>query len=284
MKRLLAIILTIIMAVSVVGMVTVFAEQGSIEVISTGNEIQISINGEKINFTEQPFIDENDRTQVPVRELCEFLNKKVYWFENPQRVLISKVPANADTLNGHAGGDNIQLVIGESQYTVNGQVYDMDTAARIVNGRTYIPLRTVGEFLQYYVVWKDKTDIIQTENLDLSNVLELPRTTIKSFFSSFAQGDFESMKQYCTQECIDNHFHAEHGDVFGLKKAELLSADTTQTFYDTPPDEYVVFVYLKVEPSEYSSIYPSTDFGFFVHLLRQADGTYLINNFSTSGI
>ncbi len=127
-------------------------------------------------------------------------------------------------------------------------------------------------------------EIETPKNLDLSNVLELPSSTIKSFFSSFAQGDFESMKKYCTQECIDNYFHTEHGDVFGLKKAELLSADATQTHYDTPPNEYIVFVDLKVEPSEYSSIYPSTDFGFFVHLLRQSDGTYLIHNFSTSGI
>lgn len=118
--------------------------------------VSVSINDEQIDFTDKPFIDENGRTQVPVRELCEYLNKKVYWFENPQRVAISTVPADlGNTYGGGAGGDSIQFVIGECKYSKNGKEFPMDTAARIINNRTYIPLRIAGEFLNYEVIWQE---------------------------------------------------------------------------------------------------------------------------------
>ena len=127
-----------------------------IMVFLENEEISISVNNKKVKFDGKPFIDENGRTQVPVRELCEFLNKKVYWFENPQRVAISTVPTDWDNTNGGgAGGDSIQFVIGESKYSKNGKEYPMDTAASIINNRTYIPLRVVGEFLNYEVVWQE---------------------------------------------------------------------------------------------------------------------------------
>lgn len=129
---------------------------GSMLVSYENESVIIKINGEMIDFVDKPFIDENGRTQVPVRELCEFLNKRVYWFENPQRVAISTVPADLDNTNGGgAGGDSIQFIIGDNKYLKKGQEYPMDTAARIINNRTYIPLRIAGEFLNYEVIWQE---------------------------------------------------------------------------------------------------------------------------------
>lgn len=129
---------------------------GSMSVSLKNGDIQISINNVIVQFRDAPFVDENGRTQVPVRELCELLNKRVYWFENPQRVAISTVPADLDNTNGGgAGGDSIQFVIGENKYSKNGKEYPMDTAARIINNRTYIPLRIAGEFLNYEVIWQE---------------------------------------------------------------------------------------------------------------------------------
>lgn len=133
---------------------TTFSEN-AINVSTVNGAVEIKVNGEVVKFNDEPFIDENGRTQVPVRELCEFLNKRVYWFENPQRVAISTVPADLDNTNGGgAGGDSIEFVIGENKYSKNGKEYPMDTVARIINTRTYIPLRIVGEFLNYDVIWQ----------------------------------------------------------------------------------------------------------------------------------
>ena len=129
--------------------------ENTILVFTENGDIVIKINDEIIKFNDPPFIDENGRTQVPIREFCEFLNKRAYWFENPQRVAISTVSAELDNIyGGGASGDSIQFVIGENKYSKNGNEYPMDTAAKIINNRTYIPLRIAGEFLDYDVIWQ----------------------------------------------------------------------------------------------------------------------------------
>lgn len=116
--------------------------------------LDISIDGQKLDFQSKPFLDENGRTLVPVRELCEFLNRRVYWFDSPQRVCVSTVPSDFDTANGgDAGGDGIWFTIGEKQYRINGDYYEMDTAAQIIDNRTYVPLRVLAEFLGYDVIY-----------------------------------------------------------------------------------------------------------------------------------
>lgn len=156
MKKVLSFILIMSLCICCSNVYANETNNGNILVSVKNNNVVISINGEMIDFVDKPFIDENGRTQVPVRELCEFLNKRVYWFENPQRVAISTVPADLDNTNGGgAGGDGIQFVIGENKYSKNGKEYPMDTAARIINNRTYIPLRIAGEFLNYEVIWQE---------------------------------------------------------------------------------------------------------------------------------
>ncbi len=65
------------------------------------------------------------------------------------------------------------------------------------------------------------------------NIIEMsnptPEYTIGQFFRLFSGGDFENMKYYCTQNCI-NDFFDENG-VFGFSKAVL-----TKTYID--PLEY----------------------------------------------
>ncbi len=155
MKKVLSFILIMSLCICCSNIYANETNNGNILVSVKNNNVAISINGEMIDFVDKPFIDENGRTQVPVRVLCEFLNKRVYWFENPQRVAISTVPADLDNTDGGAGGDSIQFVIGENKYFKNGKEFPMDTAAMIINNCTYIPLRIAGEFLNYEVIWQE---------------------------------------------------------------------------------------------------------------------------------
>lgn len=45
----------------------------------------------------------------------------------------------------------IRLVIGEKKLVIDGAETEMDTAAQIVNDRTYVPLRFVAQALGYKV-------------------------------------------------------------------------------------------------------------------------------------
>ena len=104
--------------------------------------INILLNDELVTFPDaQPFVDENDRTQIPIRVLAELLDFDVGW--------------NGDTLTAELTKDDavITIKIGESQITKNGEAIAIDTAARVINDRTYIPLRAVGEALGCEVEW-----------------------------------------------------------------------------------------------------------------------------------
>lgn len=122
------------------------------------NELTIKADGIVVPFNAKPFIDENGRTLVAVRELCEWLNYSVSWFDEPQRVAVSTVPADLDKTfgrneGGGAGGGSIWFAIGEKKYRINGDYFDMDTAARIVDDFTYVPIRVLADFLGYDVVY-----------------------------------------------------------------------------------------------------------------------------------
>lgn len=120
--------------------------------------LALTVEGVKVSFQSMLFTDENGRLLVPVRELCELLNYHVYWFEDPQRVCITAVP-NDMSKYGYAeaesssGGTGIWFSIGERQYRINGDYFKMDTAAQIVNQRTYVPLRVLAEFMGYDVIY-----------------------------------------------------------------------------------------------------------------------------------
>ena len=127
---------------------------GHIYVKDFDGELRIEVDGQEIPFVNQPFIDSEGRTQVAVRDFCEYLDKQVAWHEETQTVSISSVPASLIPLDGGgAGGASYWFTIGEKQYRINGTYYDMDTEAQIINNRTYVPLRYLAEAMNYYVAY-----------------------------------------------------------------------------------------------------------------------------------
>lgn len=99
-------------------------------------EIIINIDSTKVEFNDDlgfPFIDENFRTLVPFRATLEKYGAEVEW--------------NNDTRTATASKDEIviEIPIDENYIIKNGQEVTVDTAAKIVNGRTYLPIRPVVE-------------------------------------------------------------------------------------------------------------------------------------------
>jgi len=90
-----------------------------------------------------PYI-KSGRTYVPVRYLAYVLGvaeADVVWDEGSQKVTLTR-------------GDNVvELTIGSTTITVNGEAQTMDVAPEITNGRTMLPARYVAEGLGYAVGW-----------------------------------------------------------------------------------------------------------------------------------
>jgi len=94
-----------------------------------------------------PYI-KSGRTYVPVRYLGYALGvaeADVVWDEGSQKVTLTK-------------GDNVvELTIGSTTITVNGEAQTVDVAPEITNGRTMLPARYVAEGLGYVVGWDPAT-------------------------------------------------------------------------------------------------------------------------------
>jgi len=115
-------------------------------------EPNITVNGTPVAWTDtKPFIDENSRTMVPLRPIANALGLEISWDDD------TNVASFTD------GTTTAEFTIGSSKYHVflndmDVHVYlEMDTAAVIVNSRTYAPARYLAECFQYSVGWEDAT-------------------------------------------------------------------------------------------------------------------------------
>lgn len=102
--------------------------------------IQVLLNGNPINMDVAPVM-ENNRTLVPLRAIFEALGADVDWSGADQSITATK------------NGDTIWLQIGNKNAKRNGQQIILDVPARIIIGRTLVPLRFVGESLGADVNW-----------------------------------------------------------------------------------------------------------------------------------
>lgn len=112
-------------------------------------EIQVIVNGQNVQFPDQkPFINKDNRTLVPVRAPMEAAGAAVTWNDTARQATVAK------------GGKTAVFSIGSKQYTVNGEIKQMDTEAQIAGNRTVFPIRFVAEAIGLTVTWGDWTKVV----------------------------------------------------------------------------------------------------------------------------
>lgn len=120
--------------------------------LSEASAITIEVDGVKLQSDTSPEIV-NGRTFVPLRVIFEALNAEVKWDD------ISK------TVYANKEGTKLDIKIGDKKALLNGQKVDMDESAYISNGRTMIPVRFIGENLNYTVNWNNASrEVVLTSN------------------------------------------------------------------------------------------------------------------------
>jgi|GEM_PF-4529488 len=106
------------------------------------------VNGSQVTLNAAPFLKEG-RTMVPVRFVGEHFGAKVSWLQETNQVRIE---------------DNRQVIlltINTPSALVNGVEEELDCAAVIVNGTTFVPLRFVGTILGADTLWDGATQSIE---------------------------------------------------------------------------------------------------------------------------
>ncbi len=107
----------------------------------------VILNGTRLQFEVEPRI-ESGRTLVPLRAIFETMGASVEWDDNTR------------TVTARRGETTVVLAIGSTSPTVNGEVWQLDVPAKIVNDRTLAPLRFVGEAFGGTVEWNEQTRVI----------------------------------------------------------------------------------------------------------------------------
>lgn len=78
---------------------------------------------------------ENGRTLVPLRFVAENFKAKVNWQPEGQKVMVS------------LGDKEVSLTLGSKDIYLNGKKICLDVPAKLNNGKTYLPLRAIGDAL-----------------------------------------------------------------------------------------------------------------------------------------
>lgn len=107
---------------------------------AAAQEVKIIVEGEAIALDAKPVLY-NGRVLVPVRQIVESIGGDVTW------------NAGSQTVNVVKDQKNILLVINSNTAKVNNEDKILDVPARIIAGRTMIPLRFVSENLDTKVNW-----------------------------------------------------------------------------------------------------------------------------------
>lgn len=111
---------------------------------------QVFYKGELIDF-DVALIMENDRTLIPLRCLFEKMGAEVDWDAENEVAIVTKNEMV------------IEVKIDYYDAKVNNLYKSMEVPARLVEGRTMIPLRFLSEELGYTVIWNESENCIMIE-------------------------------------------------------------------------------------------------------------------------
>ena len=139
MKVLTALSLIVALSLSLAPPAGVLAAAG------TGDAgVSVSIDGRFLSFDVPPLINEG-RVLVPFRGIAEALGIQVHWNETTRTV----EAAQADV--------RVLLPVGGETARISGQIVPLDVPARIIGGRTLVPLRFFSEAFGATVAWDPAT-------------------------------------------------------------------------------------------------------------------------------
>lgn len=109
--------------------------------------IQLSVNDRFLTLDTAPVI-ENGRTLVPLRGIFEAIGATVTWDNANRTAVISR-----DSLE-------IKVPIGSQTASVNGEARTLEVPAKIIEGRTLVPVRFIAEAMGAQVGWNNEKQIV----------------------------------------------------------------------------------------------------------------------------
>ncbi len=104
-------------------------------------QINVEVDGDRVQFVDARPMQVGGRVYIPLRDVARALDATVTW--DPQ----------TRTVHGTRDGRSFALPIGSRTAYVQGDATYLDAPARIMSGRTMVPLRFAAEALGAQVAW-----------------------------------------------------------------------------------------------------------------------------------
>jgi hypothetical protein len=120
-------------------------------------QLTIQLDGNQVQYNDeygQPFIDENGRTQVPLRKTMEDFGCDVQWDNDNYQALL--------TMNDM----EVIIPVGKNHIIIDGYIKQIDTVSLIKEGRIYLPIRPVVEAFEGNVEWDSLTQKVKINRVD----------------------------------------------------------------------------------------------------------------------
>ena len=128
----------------------------AVTAVSADSDIKVLLNGKELSFDVPPMVVDN-RTLVPFRAIFEALGYDVVWDQ-----------AEPQLIKGTKGGSiELKMEIGQTTATITNsaegteepvKTVTLDVPPMVVDNRTLVPLRAVGEMSGYKVDWLGETN------------------------------------------------------------------------------------------------------------------------------
>lgn len=113
----------------------------------------------------------NGHTLVPIEMVFPMLHANYLWDEETGIIQVSN------------GSQIVGLKIGSEEMVLNGKVVSVNTPAILSEGQPFVPLRAVGEALEYVVEW-DSTQqeaVIETKDKKFSITISIPTAEVSNW-------------------------------------------------------------------------------------------------------
>lgn len=126
------------------------------------NLVAVTVNGDPVEFTGQPPVQQNGRILVPLRGVLEKIGATVR-YSGPTK-----------TIQATKGETKIELTLGERSASVGGKPVSLDVPAQAINGTTLVPLRFVAESLGADVRFDGAAQVVAIRTDGQPNVIKIP--------------------------------------------------------------------------------------------------------------
>lgn len=102
--------------------------------------VSVIVDNERVEFDQPPVIEEG-RTLVPLRAVFEKAGAAVDWNQETLTATIQR------------GDYTVQVTLDQQVLYKNGEEIALDVPAKMINDRTLIPVRAIGEAMDFAVAW-----------------------------------------------------------------------------------------------------------------------------------